>query len=179
MREQKINYLDNFWDLYQMLPRETARYVPRFLATLLIVKEPEKYGFTFDELDSPLVYETITIEKQVRLEAVADALGIPHDDLVILNPELKIGITPPVKYNLNVPDINKDILLSKLDSIPAWATPKNDYSSSDYVLHKVKKGETLSRIAVKYRTSVVAIMKKNKLNVSSILPIGKKLKIPL
>ena len=39
---QNINYLDGFWDLYRQLPHETARYVPRFLATLHIVKEPAK-----------------------------------------------------------------------------------------------------------------------------------------
>jgi hypothetical protein len=41
---QQINYLDHFWDLYRQLPNETARYVPRFLATLHIVKNPKKYG---------------------------------------------------------------------------------------------------------------------------------------
>ena len=45
IRQQKINYLDNFWDLYERLPRETARYYPRFLAVLAIVKDPAKYGF--------------------------------------------------------------------------------------------------------------------------------------
>ena len=34
---QNINYLDNFWDLYERLPLETARYVPRFLATLHVI----------------------------------------------------------------------------------------------------------------------------------------------
>ncbi len=42
IRGQNINYLDNFWDLYQRLPRETARYVPRFLATLHILNNPEE-----------------------------------------------------------------------------------------------------------------------------------------
>jgi membrane-bound lytic murein transglycosylase D len=42
---QQINYLDSFWDLYRKLPNETARYVPRFLATLHIVNNPQKYGF--------------------------------------------------------------------------------------------------------------------------------------
>ncbi len=27
---QKKDYLDNFWDLYERLPNETARYYPRF-----------------------------------------------------------------------------------------------------------------------------------------------------
>ena len=43
IRNQKINYLDNFWDLYAQLPEETARYVPKFLATLHIVNNLEKY----------------------------------------------------------------------------------------------------------------------------------------
>ena len=38
IKRQKINYLDNFWDLYEKLPRETARYVPRFLAVLAIIE---------------------------------------------------------------------------------------------------------------------------------------------
>jgi membrane-bound lytic murein transglycosylase D len=37
IRSQNINYLDNFWDLYERLPLETARYVPRFIATLYII----------------------------------------------------------------------------------------------------------------------------------------------
>ena len=48
IRDQKINYLDNFWDFYERLPRETARYFPRFLATLAIIKDPAKYGFSLD-----------------------------------------------------------------------------------------------------------------------------------
>ena len=53
IRTQNINYLDNFWDLYQRLPRETARYVPRFLATLHIVKDPAKYGMDAVALEPP------------------------------------------------------------------------------------------------------------------------------
>ena len=45
IRQQRVNYLDDFWDLYPRLPLETARYVPRFLAALHIIKDPEKYGY--------------------------------------------------------------------------------------------------------------------------------------
>jgi membrane-bound lytic murein transglycosylase D len=41
---QKINYMDNFWDLYEKLPNETAFYVPKFLAVLHIVNNPCAYG---------------------------------------------------------------------------------------------------------------------------------------
>jgi membrane-bound lytic murein transglycosylase D len=66
IRDQKINYLDNFWDLYEKLPRETARYVPRFLATLHILSDPEKYGFQFEEPDEPLPYRPPTPSKSRR-----------------------------------------------------------------------------------------------------------------
>ena len=45
IQTQKINYLDNFWDLYQKLPRETAFYVPQFLAVLHIINDPEPSWF--------------------------------------------------------------------------------------------------------------------------------------
>ena len=71
IRNQKINYLDNFWDLYTQLPRETARYVPRFLATLHILKDPAGYGFILGEPDAPVSYETVNIQKSVQLKEVA------------------------------------------------------------------------------------------------------------
>ena len=40
IRRQEADYLDHFWDVYNQLPRETARYVPRLLATLAIVQGP-------------------------------------------------------------------------------------------------------------------------------------------
>jgi len=75
IRGQNINYLDDFWDLYQKLPRETARYVPRFLATLHIVKNLEKYGLDSIETVSPLEYETISVSKQAHLKDIAKNIG--------------------------------------------------------------------------------------------------------
>ncbi|MBI5409872.1 MAG: LysM peptidoglycan-binding domain-containing protein [Nitrospirae bacterium] len=178
IRNQKINYLDNFWDLYERLPRETARYVPRFLATLHIMKDPAKYGFNFEELDSPPLYESIAIEKPVQLKTVADSLGVSPETLALLNPELRRQATPPARYSLNVPIGTGNILLAKLDTIETWAPPKNEYGDS-IIYHTVKRGETLSRIAAKYRTSVDAIIKANKISRKRKIIAGQKLKIPV
>src|SRR3970282_2182076 len=66
IRGQKTDYLDNFWDLYGRLPRETARYLLRFLTVLTVLKDPSKYGFTLDELDTPVPYELVSIDKPVH-----------------------------------------------------------------------------------------------------------------
>ncbi len=174
IRNQKINYLDNFWDLYEKLPRETARYVPRFLATLHILKNPAKYGVTLEEPDNPVPYEVVAIEKPVQLKAVADKLGVSFKELTALNPELRHKATPPTLYSLKVPDGMGEVLLARLDEIPKWSLLKKAYA-----YHHVKKGETLSLIALKYRTSVRAIVRANKIRKKHIIYAGQKLKIPL
>ena len=89
IRTQNVNYLDNFWDLYQRLPLETARYVPRFFATLHIIKNPKKYGFEDLSLDPPLQFDTVEINRQVRLNDIAQAIGVAPEKLEDLNPELR------------------------------------------------------------------------------------------
>ncbi len=174
IRNQRINYLDNFWDLYQQLPLETARYVPRFLATLHILKDPEKFGFTLDEMYGPVSYETVTINKPVQLKIVANKLGISGKDLTELNTELRHQVTPDTEYSLKVPVGMGETLLASLDEIPKWYPPQNAY-----VYHRVKKGETLSVIALRYRTSVTKIVRANNIRRKHMIRAGKKLKIPL
>jgi LysM repeat protein len=51
-------------------------------------------------------------------------------------------------------------------------------AQDDYLVHSVKKGETLSVIAKHYRTTTGAIMHLNGMNSKSKLKIGQKIKIP-
>lgn len=176
IRNQRINYLDNFWDLYEQLPRETAQYVPRFLATLHILKDPAKYGFDLEELNpkDAVVYETVEIEKPLQLKTIAKELGISYKELAGLNPELRRNVTPSTQYLLKVPLGLGKTLLAKLDDIPKWIPPENLY-----VYHRVKRGETLSLIALRYRTSVRKIVIANDIRRKHFIRVGQKLKIPV
>lgn len=174
IRRQRINYLDNFWDLYEMLPRETARYVPRFLAVLHILKDPEKYGIALPDADRPVPYETVTIGKPVRLTDVAKKLGISSKILRELNPELRRQATPNREYSLKVPPGKGENLRASIDEIPKWSPPKRAYT-----YHRVRRGQTLSYLAVKYRTTASAIARANRISTRSIIRVGQRLKIPL
>ena len=173
IRSQNINYLDNFWDLYERLPRETARYVPRFLATLHILNNLETYGLNEVSLDPPMNYETVTVSKQVHLKNVARAIGSDEKTLKNLNPELRYRILPGDSYSLRIPPGNSDALMAGIDRIPVSHPPQRAY-----VYHRVRNGETLSVIARKYRTSVRRIMRANNLRRSNYIVAGKRLKIP-
>lgn len=174
IRSQNVNYLDNFWDLYQRLPLETARYVPRFYATLHIVKHPEKYNLDQVEVDPPLTFETVEINRQAHLKDIAGAIGIDFADLQTLNPELRYSILPPETYSLRVPAEKTDTLLTRLDAVPASSLPQPAYT-----YHRVRHGETLGTISRRYRTSVGKIMRANNLKSSHFIRAGKRLRIPL
>lgn len=173
IRDQNVNYLDNFWDLYERLPRETARYVPRFLATLHIVGCPEKYGLDQIDICSPLVYETVIVSKQIHFKDISRKTGISELLLKELNPELRYNILPNDKYVLKIPSGNQDLLLANLDEIPVVSTPR-----PAFVNHRVRSGETLSSIAMRYRTSVQNIARANNLHRKNYIVTGKVLKIP-
>ena len=173
IRRQKINYLDNFWDLYQNLPAETARYVPKFLATLYIVKHPDKYNIKIKHTMKPIRFRLCNIKKQVRLKDIAREIGVDTRILKELNPELRYALLPPDTYPLKIPEDKADLFLSKIDKI------KSTYSPPPmYVFHRVRRGQTLSGIARKYRTSVRAISIVNHISKNHRIIAGKVLKIP-
>ncbi|MGD8758544.1 MAG: LysM peptidoglycan-binding domain-containing protein [Deltaproteobacteria bacterium] len=174
IRTQNIQYLDNFWDLYEKLPWETARYVPRFLAALHIINDPDRFGFDLTDLDPPLTYEWVTVSKQVRLKDISKALQVPGDQLEMLNPELRYKVTPATSYQLKVPEGQGPTLMAKLDGIPVYKPPRRHYA-----YHRVRPGQTLSQLARRYHTSIRAIMVANNIRSRNFIRAGQKLKIPL
>lgn len=173
IRAQRINYLDNFWDLYTMLPRETARFVPRFIAALLIINNPEKYGMNLPQPEPPLRYETFTVNRPVKLSTLSETMGLKSDLLEILNPELRHKSTPDREYPLKVPDGYKEKTLTAINSLTRWIPPE-----TTYVIHYVRRGETLSTIANRYRSSISSIARLNHLRSIHKIRPGQRLKIP-
>lgn len=173
IRAQRINYFDSFWDLFNNLPYETARHVPRFIATLLIVGDPAKYGFELPAPDPALKFETVMIATPVKLSALAQSLGLESARLTALNPELRHDSTPDYAYDLRIPEGYGERCLACVASLPQYVPP--DVIAERYV---VRRGDTLGAIARRYRTSVDAIVRLNNLRSRTIIRVGQVLRIP-
>jgi membrane-bound lytic murein transglycosylase D len=174
---QHINYFDRFWDLYRQLPYETARYVPRFLATLQIIKNPKKYGFDLNESlerQNTYRYETVKTDKSMRLQDIASHLGTSEETITTLNSELRQNITPDKEYNLKVPPGMAEKSAKIMDEVPKCEKPRQVF-----VHYKAKRGETVASIARKYRTSVSAIMAYNNVSSRKRITAGQRLIIPV
>ncbi|MEO8197670.1 MAG: LysM peptidoglycan-binding domain-containing protein [Thermoanaerobaculia bacterium] len=177
INNSKVSYLDQFWDLYSRLPRETRRYVPRFLATLAILDNPVRYGFELPAVYSPVPFETAEIARATQLETLDKALGIENGTLARLNPELRRSATPKESYQLKLPLGAGATLHASLESLPKWDPPAVSAAAIEGGAHRVRSGDTLSGIATRYRTSVSALKAANNLR-SDRLSLGQRLRIP-
>ncbi len=116
----RSGYAD-FWEIYQrgLLPNETRNYVPNILATIIIAKNAQQYGFSVKPA-APLAYDTVLVNNSVDLRLAAEACDTSYEFLLELNPELKRGTTPQdLAYGLRVPPGRGKHLQSWLVRIPA------------------------------------------------------------
>ena len=167
---QRISYLDNFWDLFQRLPYQTARYVPRLIAASHIIRDPQKYGVTLPEPYPPLKFETVKINYPTMLSTLSVALGLEATELEFLNPELRQKSTPDHEYELRVPIGYAEKTLAAMNRVPKYVPP-------EFATYRVRSGDTLSSIAQKFGTSVQTLQRINNLRGTLIYP-GQVLKIP-
>jgi membrane-bound lytic murein transglycosylase D len=180
---QHINYLDRFWDLYQRLPYETARYVPRFLATLLIVRDPQKYGIDLGSAGPKtdiMSYEVAEISRCLRLQDIAQKLETPEETIYILNAELRHRMTPDRPYKLKVPIEKAELMLKMASEIPLGEKPRLSFQTvrGVFIKHKVRQGETMASIAEKYKTSADAIRSANPSSKKRLV-VGQRLNVPI
>jgi len=173
IRAQKVDYFDSFWDLFVNLPFETARHVPRFIATLLIVGDPGKYGFDLPSPEPALRYETVQVNVPVKLATLSQNLGIDPTALVTLNSELRHDSTPNYPYDLRVPEGYGKQCLACIASLPQYIPP--DVVTDRYT---VRPGDTLGAISRRYRTSVDAIVRLNGLRSRTLIRPGQVLRVP-
>jgi len=161
---------DNFWNLN--LPRQTQRYVPKFLATLYILRDPEKYDLTIPMME-PEVFDEVTVTDATDLKIIAQCAGTSIETIKKMNPQCLRSSTPPqMEIVLRVPRGKGEVCQQALDAIPAS-------ERITYRRHRVSKGETLSNLADRYGTSIAAIKQLNGIRNRNFIREGKSLLVPM
>lgn len=176
----------DFWALAKerRLPSETINYVPKFLAARMIGKDPEKYGFSSVKYLQPLQFAEVEVGHSVDLRRMARELGIDYDDLSALNPAYKRGIAieSSGKLILRVPVTSRERSMAAASAalvIPGRALAVAGVPAQDeYTYYRIRRGDTISGLARRYRTSTKAIRKMNNMGSSTRLVAGRRIKLP-
>jgi membrane-bound lytic murein transglycosylase D len=165
----------DYWEMRRKLPRETRNYVPQFIAVSLILMRPEEYGFAGIQPSPPLTFDTLIVNDCVDMEVLARCAATDVWTLRELNSELIQWCTPPGMkegYVLRIPEGSKEKFRKAYASIP-------DDQKRDWIVHVVRRGETLGGIAKKYGIPAGLIQETNRMASAKRLSVGKPLAIPV
>ena len=180
----------DFWDLYPYLPRETRGYLPAFIAVNYAMSYYKEHGICPMESARPAQTDTLHVNRNLHIGQLMHYSGISKDEFTALNPQYLTEVIPGAYRTciLTLPQQYIRPLVEAGDSLYEYDKenyfPKSKLAYIDddmknrvtYVTHKIKAGETLGGIAIKYHTTVKNIKNWNNLK-SDNIRAGKTLRI--
>jgi len=178
---------ENYWNIRPFLPRETAGYLPAFLATMYIFEYAEEHGFVPNKpLVTHIETDTIKVKQMISLDQVAEVTGIKIEELQFLNPSYKLDIIPYIEdedYVIRLPREHIGDFVTNEDSIYAFAKAEFDkrekplpqfFENDTRIRYRVRSGDYLGKIARRYGVRVSQIKRWNGLR-SNNIRVGQRL----
>jgi len=179
----------NYWNIRPFLPRETAGYLPAFLATMYIFEYAEEHGFARNQPNyRHIETDTVHVKQMISLDQVSELTGVKIEELQFLNPSYKLDIIPFIegeKYYLCLPKSAVGKFVNNEKDIYAYAKAEFDKrekplpeftEAKTQIRYRVKSGDYLGKIARQYGIRVSDIKRWNGLR-SNNLRIGQRLTI--
>tara|TARA_R110002051_G_scaffold127250_1_gene200924 strand:- start:1115 stop:2746 length:1632 start_codon:yes stop_codon:yes gene_type:complete len=178
---------ENYWNIRPYLPRETAGYVPAFLATMYLFEYAKEHGLKGKNVERPYFEtDTIQVKHLITFDQISKLVNVTTEELEVLNPSYRLNIIPYVedkKYALRLPLNAIGKFVTNEDSIYAYVEEElkaeekvlpQFVKTQDQIRYKVKSGDFLGKIAERYGVGVSEIKRWNGLR-SNNLKIGQRL----
>lgn len=185
----------DFWDIYPYLPRETRGYIPAFIAATYVMTYYPEHGIHPRKVTMPINTDTIVLSNDAYFAHISKLINVDIEELRTLNPQYRVDFIPGASgtYSLCLPVDKMSNFFAAEDSIyqhtqdslqlhpinkkaATASTTESKTTATAAVYHTVKTGETLTRIASRYGTTVQSIKKRNNLK-SDQIRVGQKLRV--
>jgi len=159
----------DYWSL--KVRKETAQYLPKLIAVATLLANAEKYNIELLDIPNEAHFERVDTIKQIDLTRAAELANISIEELFSLNPGFNQWATSPDgPHYLLIPIEKAAAFKNKIATLP-------DSQRLKWIRHKVKRGETISQIARKYRATIAQITQANNIK-NNLIRQGKHLLIP-
>lgn len=190
---RRSGYKRKFWEIYRYLPRETRGYVPQFVAIAYAFNYLEEHNLHIDDSEYiyPIASDTIMVRNFCNITTLGNLLNVCEEDMAFLNPAIKRKAVPQSNkyFSVRIPldkkaylDQNRFVILdsaSRTGKKELEYLARNSVGSTygrDKVVHRVRSGDVLGKIARQYHVRVSDIKKWNNLH-SNTIRIGQRLNI--
>ena len=158
----------------------SRNFYVEFLAASRVAAEPERY-FGPLVLDQPIAFESVELPFYTTPAALTKAFGIDLVTLKRANPSLRTAVWDGAKrvprgFEINVPQAAlAQPAVAAIDSIDRSDRYTRQTRDS---YHVVRRGETLSQIARRYKVRMSDLQALNGLRSRNRIHIGQKLRLP-
>ncbi len=179
----------NYWNIRRNLPRETAGYLPAFLATMYLFEYAAEHGLKTEKVARPFFEtDTVHVKQLITFDQISELIDVSVEELQMLNPAYKLNIIPFVEgedYALRLPRYamgkfvaNEDAIYKHVaEEIKSREKPlPRLVKSQDRIRYRVRSGDYLGRIANRYKVRVSDIKRWNGLR-NNNLRVGQRLTI--
>lgn len=171
----------NYWYLvdHNLLPSQTAHYVPKLLAIADLAMNSKYYGIELPDHEQEFKelinerdgnFDYLEVNKAYSITQLAQEMRIDEDSLKHLNPSFILGMTHPTKKSqIRLPLGMKEPAQEAIKKLTPIEFPFK---------YTVVAGDSLWSISKRYGVTVQAICDLNNIKENAILKIGKVLYIP-
>lgn len=171
----------NYWYLvdHNLLPSQTAHYVPKLLAIADLAMNSKYYGIELPDHEQEFKelinerdgnFDYLEVNKAYSITQLAQEMRIDEDSLKHLNPSFILGMTHPTKKSqIRLPLGMKEPAQEAIKKLTPIEFPFK---------YTVVAGDSLWSISRRYGVTVQAICDLNNIKENAILKIGKVLYIP-
>ena len=164
----------DYWSLARTryLPNETRNYVAKYLAGMIIAKNPEVFGFVGIDYENPWAFKTVKLSHGTSLRAISRISSVSLRTLREINAELRTSVTPPGNgYHLFLPDKEAKGFAAKF----AKLTQKYLASPNGY---RIQPGDTFGAIAQRLGVPLDRLLEMNTHLHPRKLQVGAKILLP-
>ena len=135
------------------LPSETRNYVPKLVAVRNIIKNPERFGITLQDIADEAYFMQVTLNRPIEARHAATLAEMGLDEFLALNPAFHRRVIYTDARN---------VLLLPADRVETFQANLNRQDESKRLqTYAARRGESASSIASKFGVSIAWLKEHN------------------
>jgi membrane-bound lytic murein transglycosylase D len=151
---------------------ETRNYVPKLQAVKNIVADPAKYGLVMADVPNAPYFTVVRTTVRMDVKRAAELAELGQEEFLALNPQHnRPVISGADDYAILLPIDKAEVFAAKLNLV--------DQPLVSWQAHRMKPGETLPQVAIRYGLSIETLRSVNGIGPRQTVPTGYALLVPM
>ena len=139
----------DYWEIRKFLPKETANYLPAFLATMYIYEFKKEHGLVPHKAEMKYAEtDTVMVKQAMTFKQLSDLLDISEEQLEYLNPIYKSKYIPSIgdeHFYLRLPKNKIGIFVSNEEKIYGYLAYLEQEKINKIQLAQLRKRDSIAK----------------------------------